>query len=33
MELDKELGDTVLHKAGYLIREAILKALNVEMPL
>jgi len=27
MERDRELGDTVLHKAGYLIREAVEKAL------
>ena len=27
MERDRELGDTVLHKAGYLIREAVERAL------
>ena len=31
MELDKELEDTILHKAGYLIREAVLEALGVKM--
>jgi len=28
MERDRELGDTVLHKAGYLIREAIEAAVQ-----
>ena len=32
MERDKELGDTVLHKAGYLIREAIEAAVDLTCP-
>jgi len=27
MEKDREIGDTILHKAGYLIRAAVEKAL------
>ncbi|RLI01740.1 thymidylate synthase [Candidatus Bathyarchaeota archaeon] len=28
MEVDKELGDTILHKAGYIIREEVLEAIK-----
>ncbi|MGP3667331.1 MAG: DUF166 domain-containing protein [Candidatus Bathyarchaeota archaeon] len=28
MEVDKEIGDTILHKAGYIIREEVLKAIK-----
>ncbi|MGQ9468947.1 MAG: DUF166 family protein [Nitrososphaerales archaeon] len=28
MEFDSELKDTILHKAGYIIREAVLDAIN-----
>ena len=28
MEMDKEIGDTILHKAGYIIREEVLEAIR-----
>lgn len=28
MEVDRELGDTILHKAGYIIREEVFKAVE-----
>ncbi len=28
MEIDREIGDTILHKAGYIIREEVLKAIK-----
>jgi hypothetical protein len=28
MEVDPEIGDTILHKAGYVIREAVKNAIS-----
>jgi hypothetical protein len=28
MEVDREIGDTILHKAGYIIREEVLEAIK-----
>jgi len=28
MEIDPEIGDTILHKAGYMIREAVKNAIS-----
>jgi len=32
MEVDPEIGDAILHKAGYIIREAVKKAIEEALP-